>query len=85
MPEIGSVKLRTVTPIGGVSESVKFSVEPLPQFCVQTTCFVPLHEVRAKITAIADKTVQCFEFMHVPRMEIGPALAMGGWNSPTTL
>jgi len=52
-----------------------------PQLVVQTF-FVPLHEVRKNIAARATKTALRFEFMHVPLIDMGLALATGGWNPP---
>ena len=68
MPEMGKVKLRMLTPVGGVSVSTRFSVPlpPPPQFTVQGF-FTPLQEERAKIAANASKTAHRLEFMQIPR------------------
>jgi hypothetical protein len=68
---MGSVKLMTPTPAGGVSERVRLSLAfPLTvQFVVQVV-FRPLQEVRAKIAEIPRIRNARFEFMQTPHVKI---------------
>lgn len=66
MPTIGRVKLRTVTPVGGVSKSVTFTVAlPVVQFVVQVL-LVPVQEASARAVKTRMSSDH-FEFMQTPQ------------------
>jgi hypothetical protein len=68
IPMIGNEKLTTLAFVGGVSEIVKLS-DALPPFGVQSVhgVFKPLHELTAKMAAIAKKKKLFLEFITYPR------------------
>lgn len=71
IPEMGKRKLRTVTPVGGVSESVRFSVPLLPpQFVTHRLC-VPLQEESDRIAAKIAKTTYLLDFIQTPHVGLG--------------
>lgn len=66
MPTIGRVKLRTVTPVGGVSKRVTFTVAlPVVQFVVQVL-LVPVQEASARAVKTRMSSDH-FEFMQTPQ------------------
>jgi hypothetical protein len=78
---MGSVKLITPTPVGGVSERVRLSVAlPLTvQFVVQVV-FRPLQEVRAKIAEIPRIRRARLEFMQTPHVQIKRHIGWARWR-----
>ena len=67
IPEIGSVKLTTLTPVGGVSESVRFSVAfPVGVQLVQRSC-TPLHDESKNRELQTRRSFENMDFIHVPQ------------------
>ena len=67
IPEIGRVKLTTLTPIGGVSESVRLSVPfPVGVQLVQAF-FTPLHEESTNRQAQTRRSFKEMDFIQLPQ------------------
>ena len=66
IPTIGKVKLRTLTPVGGVSKSVTFTVaSPVGQFVVHLF-LEPVQEARGRTTRKMRGSNRRFEFIKHP-------------------
>ena len=65
---MGSVKLRTLVPVGGVSNSeiVRLAFPPPPQFVTQGPDFRPLHEVNIAIAEKENSPKYHFDFIGAP-------------------
>lgn len=86
MPAIGSVKLKTFVPVGGVSkrEMVSVAFPPPPQFTVQAV-FTPLQEVRRKTAEIPKRKKVRFEFMQTPHAKFRRRIGRERWpGNPRT-
>lgn len=85
IPAIGRLKLRTSTPVGGVSNSVTLTVAVpvVPQFIVHLF-FSPLQELRVTTAATVIHRRDFFEFIHAPHDRIRQTAPDGpdGWESP---
>ena len=85
IPAIGRLKLRTSTPVGGVSNSVTLTVAVpvVPQFVVHLF-FSPLQELSASTPTSVMNIRDFFEFILTPHDRIRQTAPDGpdGWESP---
>lgn len=73
MPTIGKLKLRTFTPVGGVSKSVMLTVaSPVVQFVVHLV-LEPLQEARGRTTRKIRRSNGRFEFIQTPQGDLATA------------
>src|ERR1700739_4201228 len=80
IPTIGRLKLKTLTPLGGVSYSVTFTIAfPVVQFVVQVPPFFPLQEVSDRAPTTTKKFSLVFQFMQTPQENLDYRTLRGGW------
>src|SRR5664279_478127 len=81
IPAIGSVKLSTEVPVGGVSyrEIVRLAVPP-PQFETQGCVPKPLQEFKIATAQMASRPKNNFDFMRTPLLKLETRLDWAkGW------
>lgn len=80
IPEIGRVKLTTLTPVGGTSESVRFSVAfPVGLQLVQGF-FTPLHDESKNSELQTRRSFKNMDFIHVPQGRFDNPFPRTGWR-----
>lgn len=86
IPEIGSVKLTTLTPLGGVSEIVRLSVAfPVGVQLVQRS-FTPLHDESTNSEPQTRRSFKEMDFIQLPQGRLNTrSRGQGRENAPKTL